>query len=346
MEQYKDKLTEGTVAMFKAYPEIFKMNVYPSRRTAAFPQSVYDAIKEQSTKAKLIKDGNGVSDVWGAIPFPIPANGHEAIWNHLLRYQGFSRKAIVNENVIYQNGVRLDMYGDMLNTSPFYDPNASDKDRKAGTLLKFVLTMQSPARFAGEGYLLLDVLDMAANTPDLGKLLATHIAPAIAEFGLEIPNLYIENISMPAAVEAALDKRTSMGLAGDLGSFTQYSAAEAMTQAASNPNGGGMGAGLGMGMGMAMAVALQNAGPWGARPTATAPQTPPPPVVERVWHIADKGKTTGPFSKANLGRMAADGSLKRDTHVWAVGLDGWKLAGDINELTQLFTIAPPPPPKG
>jgi len=187
------------------------------------------------------------------------------------------------------------------------------------------------------------LLDMAANTADLGKLLATRIAPEIAEFGLELPNLYIENISMPPAVEAALDKRTSMGLAGDLGRFTQYSAAEAMTAAASNPNGGGgMGAGLGMGMGMAMA----NTGPWGPRAAPTAPQMPPPPPIERVWHIADNGKTTGPFSKANLGRMAGDGTLKRDTLVWAVGLDGWKAASEITELAQLFTIAPPPPPIG
>lgn len=188
------------------------------------------------------------------------------------------------------------------------------------------------------------ILDMAANTGDLGKLLATRIAPEIAEFGLELPNLYIENISMPPAVEAALDKRTSMGLAGDLGRFTQYSAAEAMTAAASNPNGGGgMGAGLGMGMGMAMA----NAGPWGPRTAAAvAPQMPPPPPVERVWHIAKNGVTTGPFSKANLGRMAGDGSLKRDTFVWTVGLDGWKAASEIAELAQLFTIAPPPPPLG
>jgi len=209
--------------------------------------------------------------------------------------------------------------------------------------IRNIIVSRFSAAIAASG---IPVLDMAANTPDLGKLLATHIAPAIAEFGLEIPNLYIENISLPSAVEAALDKRTSMGLAGDLGSFTQYSAAEAMTQAASNPNGGGMGAGLGMGMGMAMAGQMQHSGPWGPRTTAPANQIPPPPpMVERVWHIADKGKTTGPFSKANLGRMAGDGTLKRDTYVWSVGLDGWKAAVHITELAQLFTIAPPPPPE-
>ena len=87
------------------------------------------------------------------------------------------------------------------------------------------------------------VLDMAANTADLGKLIATEIAPTLEAYGLTIPELYIENISLPPAVEEALDKRTSMGLAGNLGRFTQYSAAEAMTSAANNPNGGGGGLG-------------------------------------------------------------------------------------------------------
>jgi membrane protease subunit (stomatin/prohibitin family) len=188
-------------------------------------------------------------------------------------------------------------------------------------------------------------LDMAANTADLGKLIASAIGPIVAEYGLSIPEFYIENISLPPAVEEALDKRTSMGMAGDLGKFTQYSAAEAMTSAARNPDGGGgMGAGLGAGMGMAMATQMAGhmqpqAGPWGPVPTP-----PPPPPVEHVWHLAEDGKTTGPFSKAALGRMAAEGSLKRSTHVWTAGQDGWKEAGEVTELAQLFTILPPPPP--
>ncbi|THD75856.1 SPFH domain-containing protein [Thalassobius vesicularis] len=191
------------------------------------------------------------------------------------------------------------------------------------------------------------VLDMAANTADLGKLIATEIAPTIAEYGLSIPELYIENISLPPAVEAALDKRTSMGLAGDLGKFTQYSAAEAMTAAAQTPN-SGMGAGLGMGMGMAMAQNMARTGPWGAVPQAAQPAAPvaapPPPPVEKVWHIAVDGQTQGPFSRATMGRMASDGSLTRETHVWTAGQDGWKHAEDVQELAQLFTILPPPPP--
>jgi hypothetical protein len=109
-----------------------------------------------------------------------------------------------------------------------------------------------------------------------------------------------------------------------------------------------MGAGMGAGMGMAMAQQMAN--PWlnsGAQQIApTAPQAapPPPPPVEHVWHIAEAGKTTGPFSKASLGRMVVDGTLTRASIVWTQGQDGWMAADEIAELAQLFTVMPPPPP--
>ena len=188
-------------------------------------------------------------------------------------------------------------------------------------------------------------LDMAANTGDLGKLIAAAISPIVAQYGLTIPEFYIENISLPPAVEAALDKRTSVGIAGDLGKFTQYSAAEAMTAAASNAGaaGGGMGAGIGAGLGMAMAGQMGHGGPWGQAAQATH-TAPPPPPVEHVWHIAEAGETKGPYSKAAMGRMASDGALQRETLVWTAGQDGWMPAEDVQELAQLFTILPPPPP--
>ncbi|MEO1140629.1 MAG: SPFH domain-containing protein [Pseudomonadota bacterium] len=202
------------------------------------------------------------------------------------------------------------------------------------------IIVQSFSRIiAGSG---IPVLDMAANTADLGKLVAAEISGIVADYGLTIPEFYIENISLPPAVEEALDKRTSMGLAGDLGKFTQYSAAEAMTAAAKNPNGGGgMGAGLGMGMGIAMAGQMAGQG---AHQASSPASPPPPPPVEHVWHIAEDGQTHGPYSKAALGRMAAEGKLSRDSHVWTAGQDGWMKAEDVQELAQLFTILPPPPP--
>ncbi len=195
------------------------------------------------------------------------------------------------------------------------------------------------------------VLDMAANTDDLGKIVAEQISATITEYGLVVPELYIENVSLPPAVEEALDKRTSMGVIGDLGKYQQFATAEAMQAAASTPN-SGMGAGIGMGMGMGMAHGMAQAatGPWGqataAAPAVAAPPPPPPPPVEHVWHIAEGGQTTGPFSKAALGRMVTEGKVTRETFVWTQGQDGWMKADDVDELAQLFTVMPPPPPPG
>ncbi len=183
------------------------------------------------------------------------------------------------------------------------------------------------------------VLDMAANLADLGKVIANAIAPKVAEYGLSIPEFYIENISLPEEVEKALDKRTSMGVVGDLNRYMQYNAAESMSQPGS-AMGSAMGAGMGMGMGASMA---QNMGPWGAQPsTATTP--PPPPAAGKVWHVAIDGATTGPFSEGDLARQAAEGRLTRATMVWTPGQDGWKMAAET-ELARLLDQVPPPPPK-
>ncbi len=208
--------------------------------------------------------------------------------------------------------------------------------------IRNIIVQEFSRLIAGSG---IPVLDMAANTQDLGRMLAAGISSTIAEYGLELPELYIENISLPDAVEKAMDRRTSMGVIGNLDAYTKFQAAEALGQAGSaagDAMGTGLGAGLGMAMGAQMTGAAQ-AGPWGARPAA-APPPPPPPPVEHVWHLAENGQTSGPFSKARLGRMVTDGSLSRDTFVWTQGQDGWKRAEDVAELAQLFTVMPPPPP--
>lgn len=182
------------------------------------------------------------------------------------------------------------------------------------------------------------VLDMAGNTADLGKVIATAITPKITDYGLSIPEFYIENISLPEEVEKVLDKRTSMGVAGDLNKYMQFNAAEGMAQPGSGV-GAMVGAGMAAGMGLNMAAA---AGPWGAAPAAAAPP-PPPPAAAKVWHVAENGATKGPFGEAELGAMVAAGSLTRATQVWSAGQDGWKPAGDT-ELAKLFAMVPPPPP--
>jgi membrane protease subunit (stomatin/prohibitin family) len=185
------------------------------------------------------------------------------------------------------------------------------------------------------------ILDMAANTRELGKLISTEISATVGEYGLSIPELYVENVSLPPAVEQVLDKRSSMGMIGDLHQYTQFQAAEALGR--DGGAGAAMQAGLGAGLGMQIGAAAAQAGPWGPRPTA-AHTPPPPPIADKVWHLAENGETKGPFSKAALGRMAADGAMTRETFVWTPGQDGWMKADDVDELAQLFTVMPPPPP--
>lgn len=186
------------------------------------------------------------------------------------------------------------------------------------------------------------VLDMAANTADLAKLVSTAIAPKIADYGLVLPEFYIENISLPEAVEAVLDKRTSVGLAGDLNKYMQFNAAEGIANPASGA-GAMMGAGMAAGMGAAMAnqMGAAHAGPWGAVPTAAPP--PPPAPTATLWHVAANGATTGPFDSATLASMAANGTLTRASMVWTEAQDGWLPAAET-ALKTLFRAVPPPPP--
>ncbi|HET6862599.1 MAG TPA: SPFH domain-containing protein [Pyrinomonadaceae bacterium] len=105
-------------------------------------------------------------------------------------------------------------------------------------------------------------LDLASNYDELSKFTRVKLNEEFTVFGLELTKFVIENISLPQEVEAAMDKRTSMGVIGDVGRYAQFQAADAMRDAAQNPGGGaGSGAGLGAGfaIGNAMAGAMSDA---------------------------------------------------------------------------------------
>jgi hypothetical protein len=86
LAQYKDKLTPGQQALFAKYPT-YKMPVYETRRTGVAPDFVYEATFKNATSGELIAGGDGVAGAIVGIPFPIPKNGAEVIWNHKLRYR-------------------------------------------------------------------------------------------------------------------------------------------------------------------------------------------------------------------------------------------------------------------
>src|SRR3989441_3918033 len=105
-------------------------------------------------------------------------------------------------------------------------------------------------------------LDLASNYDELGRFSLQQLKDEFKSLGLELTKFVVENISLPPEVEAAMDQRTSMGVLGDMGKYTQFEAAQAMRDAAQNPSGGaGLGAGLGAGfaVGNAMAGAMSDA---------------------------------------------------------------------------------------
>lgn len=85
MDKYADKLSEGQKAMLKKYPDTYRIDVYRTRRTAAAPQWVYDNTYKNATRSYL--DGDNIEAAYGGIPFPIPENGLQVMWNHLLRWR-------------------------------------------------------------------------------------------------------------------------------------------------------------------------------------------------------------------------------------------------------------------
>jgi membrane protease subunit (stomatin/prohibitin family) len=187
------------------------------------------------------------------------------------------------------------------------------------------------------------VLDLAASYDELGKFLATRIGPSIAEYGLELKNVLVENISLPPAVEEALDKRSSMGIIGDLGKYTQYQTAEAIGDAANNP-GGAMGETMGLGAGFAMAQQMARSMAPGA---AAGPAAPPPLPHASQYHVAVNGQQSGPFTIEQLKDHVARGSLTPDSLVWKAGMPAWTPAAGVAELIPVLNTPPaggPTPP--
>ncbi len=193
------------------------------------------------------------------------------------------------------------------------------------------------------------VLDLAANYADLGEQIRKLAVERIDdEYGLEIPQLFIVNISVPTEVEQALDVRSSMAAVGDLGRYQAFQLGTAMPVAAANPAGGLAGAGVGLGMGMAIAGSMipgTTQGPTGtAGGPAATPAAPPPPPADS-WYLAQGGQTLGPFSLEQMTQGVPTGQLTPSTLVWTAGMAGWVAAGEVQPLMNWFAPLPPAPPQ-
>ncbi|MDU9389937.1 DUF1329 domain-containing protein [Pseudomonas sp. zfem002] len=158
VDQYKDKLSPGQLAMFKRYPETFKIPVYKTHRGATVPDNVFAAIKQNATQTTLVEGGNGLNNFQVSVPFPIPKSGVEVIWNHITRYRGGSVTRLVTQATPQQNGSYSLVY--FQDQFVFRDQMKDFNPQDPGNVLfYFKQEVTAPARLAGTVLLVHETLD-------------------------------------------------------------------------------------------------------------------------------------------------------------------------------------------
>ena len=194
------------------------------------------------------------------------------------------------------------------------------------------------------------MLDLAGNYEKVSKVALERIGPELAKMGITLTQFFVENISLPPEVEAALDKRSQMSVLGNLDQYAKFQTAEAMRDAAKNP--GGM-AGLGAGLGAGVAIGQQMGGALGSAMAApgqvspghtASPGAPPPIPSGAAFHAAIDGASAGPFDMTALAAQIKAGKITRKSFVWQKGMPNWVAAETVPELQGLFTDVPPPIP--
>jgi membrane protease subunit (stomatin/prohibitin family) len=189
------------------------------------------------------------------------------------------------------------------------------------------------------------LLDLSGKYIELGKFLSDQVRPEFDKMGLEVPTLLIENVSLPPEVEQALDKRSSIGIVGNLDNYAKYQAAEAIRDAAKNP--GAAGTLVGVGVGQVFGGMMQQTASGAAAGAVNAPgvASPPPIPGAMPFFLAINGQQQGPFDMGLLTSKARSGELTRDTLVWRQGMANWAKASEVADLAGVFGAVPPPIPR-
>lgn len=184
LDQHKDKLSDGTQALLRKYPDSFRLDVYPTHRTASAPQWVYDNTFANATRAKATEGGKNLENAYGGIPFPIPKTGAEVMWNHLLRWRGESAESAFRIWVGASNGSRtMAVEAKDDHQFPYYNKDGS-LEKFSGLHWMFRQVQTNPPFKAGESMLLHEPVDQVGEGRKAWQYLAgqrrVRRAPTIA----------------------------------------------------------------------------------------------------------------------------------------------------------------------
>lgn len=156
--QYESKLSPGQIALFKRYPSTYKMPVYQTHRSVGLPDSLAADIKQNAVSSKLVEGGNGLENFKSAIPFPIPQNGLEVIWNHMTRYRGGKLKRQTSTIVPQENGQFVPT--NLVETFAYVDQlKGHDPSVPNNVLFYYMSKITEPARQAGDVLLVHETLN-------------------------------------------------------------------------------------------------------------------------------------------------------------------------------------------
>ena len=148
LDEHRDSLSIGHQRMLETYPS-FSMKIYPTRRSASVPDRIYDATRTAAATARLVDGGNGVGDAVIGIPFPIPSNGLEVIWNHLLRYRGETLSCIVGQAAVTRGGAYT-VVKQSLEAELRYSLPGMTLEELGNTMIYYKNKTLAPARLAGD----------------------------------------------------------------------------------------------------------------------------------------------------------------------------------------------------
>ncbi len=156
-DEYKGQLTAATYALLKRYPSM-RVDVYPTHRPVTYPQKVLDNTAKNAVQAKSVDGGLGFENALPGVPFPIPKTGNEAMWNHLMRYNGISSTCKYDAYNVDRAGVAsLGSTGLSYQEWPLYRPENIDKVIKPTDVFWYVKQEYiGPARRAGESLVVWD----------------------------------------------------------------------------------------------------------------------------------------------------------------------------------------------
>ena len=167
VNQYKDKLSAGQLAMFARYPDTYKMPVYPTHRTAAVPADIYSVIKASALKTEGVDGGNGLTGFADSryYAFPMPKSGIEVLWNHLTRYRGGNLKRWATRVQPQADGAFSMVELEDEISYPRELPDL-DKSKADNILFYFIQRVTGPARLAGNVLLVHETIDQVKEPRD------------------------------------------------------------------------------------------------------------------------------------------------------------------------------------